>query len=120
MTCRALADTGSSDSLASLKVAGSRYERRENSNPTSWVTKGGNFFTHSEGIINGVKLPQFTTKRTCDGAAFHLFEPGKNDKYDFILSRDFLQEYGIDILYSSNSFKWDGIEIPMVPRGHWG
>lgn len=119
ITCRALADTGSSDSLASERVVGPRCDKRENTSPTNWVTKGGKFSTKSEGIVNRVKLPQFTTNRSCDGVSFHLFQPTDEDKYDFILGRDFLQGYGIDILNSSNSFKWDGIEVPMVPRGHW-
>ena len=49
----------------------------------------------------------------------HLFTPNENNRYDIIISRDLFQELGIDILNSSKSFKWDGIEVPMVSRGHW-
>ena len=58
-----------------------------------------------------MKLPQFTTKRTVT-AEINIFEKAKEDPYDFILGRNFLQNIKLDIKSST-------IEIPMVPREHW-
>ena len=30
-----------------------------------------------------------------------------------------MQEFGLDVLYSSKTFRWGDIKVPMVPRGHW-
>ena len=40
-----------------------------------------------------------------------------NTNYDIILGKDFMQELGIDILNSSLTLRWDGIEIPMREFG---
>ena len=114
----ALVDTGSSRSLANRKVISARYKKQKNTDCTGWSTQAGEFRTNTEGLIDRVKLPQFTEKRSF-GASFHLFEPSDHNKYDFIIGRDILQEMKIDILNSSQSFSWDGIEVPMVPRGYW-
>ena len=36
-----------------------------------------------------------------------------------ILGRDLTQKLGLDILNSDKRFKWNGIEVDMVPPGHW-
>ena len=36
-----------------------------------------------------------------------------------IMGRKLLQELGIDILNSEKKFRWDKIEVDMVPKGHW-
>ena len=46
----------------------------------------------------------------------HLFKKNKNDKYDFIFGRDFLQAIGMDILFSTKTIAWDGIEVEMLSR----
>eukprot|EP00957_Ditylum_brightwellii_P198363 15115922-Ditylum_brightwellii.AAC.1 len=43
----------------------------------------------------------------------------KKGQYDAIIGRDILQQNKIDILNSELTFAWDGIEIPMVPKGYW-
>eukprot|EP00957_Ditylum_brightwellii_P165655 12610852-Ditylum_brightwellii.AAC.1 len=42
----------------------------------------------------------------------------KKSQYDTIIGRDVLQQNKIDILNSKLTFAWDGIEIPMVPKGY--
>ena len=118
ITVLALADTGSTSTLGNINIFGPRCRKKVNTKPTGWNTQAGDFQTTSEGHVDRVKLPQFSTKRSF-GADFHLFQPGKGCRYDVIIGQDLLQELGIDILNSSKSFHWDGIEVPMVPRGHW-
>jgi hypothetical protein len=40
-----------------------------------------------------------------------------NTNYDIILGKDFMQELGINILNSSLTLHWDGIEVPMRDFG---
>ena len=49
----------------------------------------------------------------------NLFKRAKEDPYNFILGRNFLQDIKLDIKNSTRTFHWDEIEIPMIPRGHW-
>ena len=65
-----------------------------------------------------MKLPQFTTKRIVT-AEMNMFERAKEDPYDFILGRNFLQDIKLDTRNNRLTFAWDDIEIPMVLRGHW-
>ena len=90
ITLLGLIDTGSSASLANINVLSSRCKKKKTTKSTDWVTQGGDFSTESVGLIDSVKLPQFTTKRSF-GAEFHLFTPSSNNKYDFIIGRDILQ-----------------------------
>jgi hypothetical protein len=59
-------------------------------------------------------LPDFTrqTKLEFD---YHVDQTQKsnNTNYDIILGKDIMQEFGIDILNSTLTLRWDGIEIPM-------
>ena len=66
--------------------------------------------------VEGLRLPQFTTKRKVD-FEFNVFKKGGD--YDLFLGRDFAAEFGIILDYKSKMFAWDGVEIPMMPRGYW-
>ena len=44
---------------------------------------------------------------------------GKCDQYDLILGRNFGQTLGNKIINKSLIFKWDNVEVPIVPIGHW-
>ena len=50
-----------------------------------------------------MKLPQFTTKRTVT-AEINIFEKAKEDPYDFILGRNFLQDVKLDIKNNTRTF----------------
>ena len=59
-----LADTGSSSSLMAEQLASGRCSKLEQTKPTKWVTKAGNFETSSKAVIDRTRLPQFTYNRT--------------------------------------------------------
>ena len=65
-----------------------------------------------------MKLPQLTAKITVT-AEIKIFGKAKENPYDFILGRNFLQDIKLGIKKSTRTFAWDEIEIPMVLRGHW-
>ena len=43
---------------------------------------------------------------------------GKLGSYDFILGRDYLQRYGIDLCFSDTHIRWDGKSMPMHSPGY--
>ena len=43
------------------------------------------------------------------------FKREKEDPYDFILGRNFLQDIKLNIKSSTRTFVLDEIEIPMIP-----
>ena len=65
-----------------------------------------------------MKLQQLTAKITVT-AEIKIFGKAKENPYDFILGRNFLQDIKLGIKKSTRTFAWDEIEIPMVLRGHW-
>ena len=88
------------------------FEKKDNAK-----TKETGSFTTSEVIkLEGVRIPQFTTKRKIE-FNFHVFKKCRG--YDVILGRDFGQTLGINMLNQSRTFEWDHVKIPMVSRGNW-
>ena len=112
--CLALADTGSSATLANEAIV-SKCSKEKEKKEVEWTTQGGNFNTKRTAMVTDLKLPQFTRNRLVE-YKMHLFAKNKNNCYDFIFGRDFLQTIGVDILFSKRMLAWDGIEIDMFSR----
>jgi hypothetical protein len=85
---------------------------------TKWTTQAGTFETDGLVTVENFFLPQFTNKRKIT-SSFHMFQKSSKDTYDLILGRDILTSIGFNILYESNKFMWQDIQVDMVPRGHW-
>ena len=81
-----------------------------------WLTQCGMLKTTAKVTLETMKLPQFTKKSVT--AKMNLCERAKEEPYDFILGRNFLQDIKLDIKNNTRTFALDEIEIPMVPRGH--
>ena len=114
----ALVDSGCSKSLLNEKIVRDAGTVKIRNKQQKWVTKAGEFRTHGKSELTGLVLPQFTSSRKIEHS-FHLFTKTRNDRYDMILGRDLTQKLGLDILNSERKFKWNGIEVQMVPSGHW-
>ncbi len=85
--------------------------------PEQWMTKGGIFITKAKCKIPMI-LPDFTRQTKVEfDCHVDPTQKSNNCNYDIILGKDFMQELGIDILNSSLTLKWDGIEIPMRDFG---
>ena len=110
----ALADTGSSATLANEAIVSECIADKKKSE-VEWATQGGTFNTKRTALVKDLKLPQFTRNRTVEHK-MHFFSKNKNDRYDFIFGRDFLQTIGVDILFSKRMLSWDGIKIDMFSR----
>jgi hypothetical protein len=94
------------------------YKIKLNSKPTKWDTATGVLQTNGTVQIEGFILPQFAQKRYIT-SSLHMYQKRPQDKYDFILGHDLLQEIGFDIYYSASQFVWDNIIVDMVPCGYW-
>ena len=49
---------------------------------------------------------------------WNTLQKRQENRYVFILGRDFLHEIGLDLLNSHPKFEWYGIKASYVPRGH--
>ena len=65
-----------------------------------------------------VKLPQFTRPRSLEFKARQI-QKGVKSLNDIILGRDFMQQIGLDLLYSSKQMEWGKIRVEMSPKGRW-
>ena len=110
----ALADTGLSATLVNKSIVGECMNNKKTKN-VEWTTQGGVFNTTHTAVISELKLPQFTRNRSVQHK-MHLFNKNKNDQYDFIFGRDFMQVIGLDILFSKKMIAWDGFEVEMLGR----
>jgi len=82
-----------------------------------WMTKGGIFTTKAKCLVPMI-LPDFTRQTRVEfDCHVDPTQKSSNTNYDIILGKDFMQEFGIDILNSSLTLRWDGIEIPMRQFG---
>ena len=82
-----------------------------------WMTKGGIFTTKAKCLVPMI-LPDFTRQTRVEfDCHVDPTQKSHNTNYDIILGKDFMQELGIDILNSSLTLRWDGIEIPMREFG---
>ena len=82
-----------------------------------WMTKGGIFTTKAKCRVPMI-LPDFTRQTKIEfNCHVDPTQKSSNTNYDIILGKDFMQEFGIDILNSSLTLRWDGIEIPMREFG---
>jgi len=113
-----LVDSGSSGSLLNSSIIENDFSVEKQKNPTKWDTATGVLLTKGKVFIEALSLPQFTRQRKVS-TTFYLFEKRKDDKYDIIPRRDFLQAIGLDIHYSASQFTWDNILVTMVPSGYW-
>ena len=48
-----------------------------------------------------------------------MFEPKPNNRCAFVIDQDILQSMKIDVLNSTYSFSWDGVDVPIIPREYW-
>jgi hypothetical protein len=82
-----------------------------------WTTKGGIFTTKGKCTVPMI-LVDFTRSTTVEFDCYvDPTQTSNESNYDLILGKDFQQEFGIDILNSSLTLKWNGIEVPMREFG---
>ena len=61
--------------------------------------------------MQGIRLPAFDKHRVINKHKFHVFE--SECRYDVILSGDFLEKIGMNLLYKSLEIEWQGNVMPI-------
>ena len=80
---------------------------------SNWSTKAGNFRTTKTAKLN-FTLPAFHEGRNISWTAFVDETAKLSSRYDMIISRDLLEELGMNFLFSTNLMEWDNASTPML------
>ena len=112
---RALLDSGSTGCIILNEFTlglSKKFDKTE-----KWTTKGGTFTTKGKCRVPMV-LTDFTRSTTVEYDCYvDPTQKSSPNNYDLILGKDFQQEFGIDILNSQLTLRWNGIEVPMRNYG---
>ena len=112
---RGLIDSGSTGCIVRNEFIGDAKLRKQTT--SQWTTKGGNFTTTGTCALR-FKLPDFSDHNIINFECHvDATRDGQNTGYDIILGKDLQQAIGLDILNSTLTLRWEGIEIPMRDFG---
>ena len=75
-------------------------------------TAAGTFMTTQSTRIRAHKLLELNSQRILQRTKVQVAE-GELGVYDFIFGRDYMNRYGIDLLFSEGVIQWDGMQMPM-------
>lgn len=75
-------------------------------------TAAGTFTTTHSTRIRSHKLLELNSRRTLQNTKVQITSRGLGI-YDFIFGRDYMNRYGIDLLFSEQVIRWDGMRMPM-------
>ena len=106
-----LLDTGSTGGLISQELV-KKYDFKCKKSTSIWDANAGDFKTGEMTDITGLRFPQFANKRKLDKTSLHVNTNG-NQRYKIIFGLDFLIENKFDFLLSTETIKWQGIEISI-------
>ena len=119
-----LIDSGSSHSFLRIKSLPAAFRQfltntmteEPNAAGTRWQTRAGYFNTAGIASIRFM-LPEFTTKPKFE-YLIHIDTSGFNtgSPYDMVIGREFLQELGMNIKFSSCETEFEGATVPMRDR----
>ena len=109
---RVLLDSGSSRCMgtaAAIKRAGVATKKGKRH---SYSTAAGSFTTTQAARLSRHKILGLNSRRVLRGLKLQV-TTGKLGMYDFIFGRDYMNRYGIDIMFSDKTITWDGMKMPM-------
>ena len=113
---RVLLDTGTTRCLATRSAAiraGLRIKTARR--VKQFKTAAGTFGTREVSKIPSHTIAGFSGRRKLQKTRVRI-APGDLGKYDFIFGRNYLAQYGINILFSDRVIEWDGLRISMDER----
>ena len=110
ITYQALADSGTSSTLANKEVSKAGVKIGK-SKAVKWSTQAGKFETSKSFRLEGATLPQFTTNRTFN-CVVHRFDKQDNDPYGMILGQDVMGQLGLDLCFGTGEFRWGNLGSP--------
>jgi hypothetical protein len=105
-------DTGCTKTLIKANCLPAKYfEIHRKPNKILWTTNSENFITKYD-IPLTFSLIDFAPSRKIEWVVA-VDKTDSQSHYNMIIGRDLQHAMGIDILFSSQSMRWDGIEVPM-------
>ena len=112
-TLTVLLDSGSNTCIgttkaaekAGIKIKPSKQVRR-------YKTAAGKFSTTHQAKIRAHRILELNSRRVLKGLKIRITE-GDLGRYDFIFGRDYMNKYGIDLLFSEGVIQWDGMRMKM-------
>jgi hypothetical protein len=105
-----LVDTGCSKTLIKKQYVPNGLSNAKKAMPITWSTNGGKFNTRYEVPLT-IVLPEFSSSMEVQWSC--AIDENPNSTYDMILGRDLQSALRMDILFSTGTFVWNEISIPM-------
>ena len=97
---RVLLDSGTLGCLATAEaIQRAGIKQQPASKPKSYRTAAGRFQTTHTAQVRQHRILELNSKRRLQGLKVHV-APGQLGLYDFILGRNYMTRYGIDLLFS--------------------
>mmetsp|Transcript_119887 Transcript_119887/g.346392 ORF Transcript_119887/g.346392 Transcript_119887/m.346392 type:complete len:738 (-) Transcript_119887:6878-9091(-) len=116
---RALLDSGTTKTLATKQaIERAKLKIRASQTRRGYQTVLGEFRTVGSPTIRKHQIMDLSGRRHLLKMPVEVHD-GTLGRYDFILGRDYMQRYGINLLFKSKEIEWDGKIMPMRPRGYW-
>lgn len=86
---------------------------------THWYkTAAGTFTTTKCARIRAHRLLELNSRRKLQRTKVQVIN-GELGVYDFIFGRDYMNRYGIDLLFSEQAIRWDGFTMKMREPTEW-
>ena len=91
---------------------------KNTNNKSKWKTGMGELVSEGTARMSKTSFPSFATQRQLD-MEFNLLPKQKDHSCHVIIGMKDLKRLGIAIDLKEEMMKWDGVSIPMVPKGRW-
>ena len=109
---RVLLDTGTNRCMTTQQAAeraGLKIKPGRNHN---YKTAAGRFTTTKQTRLRAHRILELNSRRILQGLKMQVTD-GDLGSYDFIFGRDYMNRYGIDLLFSQKVIQWDGVRMNM-------
>lgn len=110
-TFRVLLDSGSNRCLGTQQALQRAGLKCKDEPTRTYKTAAGAFTTTQKSTIKAHRILELNSKRTLQSLKVHATKD--LGIYDFIFGRDYMNRYGIDLLFSERMIQWDGMRMPM-------
>jgi len=110
---KVLLDTGANNCMGTnLAIARAGLKTTQDKKIRTYNTAAGLFTTTKKACLKSHKILELNSRRTLQKLQVRVTETKLGD-YDFIFGRQYLRRYGIDLLFSDKTIRWDGMIMPM-------
>lgn len=117
-TFRVLLDSGSNRCMGSKNAVLRAGLHLHQGRTHRYNTAAGVFHTTHYARIKAHKLLELNSRRILLNQRVQVHD-GDLGNYDFIFGRDYLNKYGIDLIFSEQVIRWDGMQTTMRRPGYY-